>query len=679
MTHSINPLLDAQYLPKFRSIQSSHVINALTTVLKEASQKIITLEETANNTNPCTWSNFAAVLEDIEESIDRVWSTVSHLNSVNDSSELRDAYQTGLQSLTEFYTQLGQNQAIFSGYQQLRSSANFGSLNTAQQKIINNAIRDFSLSGAELSGDKKAQYKTIALELSELSNQFSQHVLDATQSWHLDINDSEKLAGIPQDAIERAKKSDSQWQFGLDAPTYIAVMQYADNAKVREAFYEAYATRASDMGPDAGKFDNTPLITQIVSLKQQKATLLGYKNYAELALATKMADTPKEVIDFIEELEQHAKPRAQQELEELRTFVQAQYSINDLNPWDIAYYSEKQKQQEFAFSAEEVKQYFPASHVIKGLFGVVKKLFNITVQANKDVETWHDDVMAFDIINENNALIGQFYADIYVRKNKRGGAWMGTCRHHRQTVNLKQIPVAYLTCNFAPANAEKPALLSHDDVETLFHEFGHTLHHLLTQVNEMSVAGINGVAWDAVELPSQFLENWCWHPESIELISQHYLTGEALPAELLSKMLRAKHFQSGIQTLRQLEFSLFDMRLHHDHVIDGKISVQDLLDQIRSTMAVVHPPAYHRFQNSFSHIFAGGYAAGYYSYKWSEVLSADAFNRFEEEGIFNQETGLSFLNNILAKGGEQEPKVLFENFRGRPPSIQPLLKHSGLV
>ena len=674
-----NPLLDTQHLPKFGSIKPSFVTGALTNALQEAEQKILELEALVTSSNETSWDNFAAVLENIDESIDRIWSTVSHLNAVNDSTELREAYQEGLQSLTEFHTQLGQNQSIFSGYQQIRNSAEFSSLNTAQKKVIDNAIRDFRLSGAELSGEKKQQYKTIALKLSELSNQFSQNILDATQDWHLLITDAEDLAGLPQDVITRAEQGKNEWKFGLDAPTYIAIMQYSDNAALREKFYEAYATRASDVGPNAGKFDNTPLITNIVKLKQQKAKLLGYQNYAELALATKMADSPKEVIGFIQELEQYAKPKAQQELTELRTFVKAHYSIDHLEPWDIAYYSEKQKQQQFAFSAEEVKQYFPASHVIQGLFDVVKKLFNIRIEINDDIETWHEDVMAFNVTDNENALIGQFYADIYVRKNKRGGAWMGTCRHHRKTVSSQQIPVAYLTCNFAPATDDKPALLEHDDVETLFHEFGHTLHHLLTQVNEMSVAGINGVAWDAVELPSQFLENWCWHPESIELISQHYLTGEALPSELLNKMLRAKNFQAGMGTLRQLEFSLFDMRLHNDDDIADNLEIQTLLDEIRSTMAVIQPPAYHRFQNSFSHIFAGGYAAGYYSYKWSEVLSADAFNRFEEEGIFNQETGASFLDNILAKGGEEEPKVLFENYRGRPASIQPLLTHSGLL
>ena len=674
-----NPLLDTQYLPKFQSIKPSHVNEALTRVLKNAEQKIHELEIISNSNDMISWDNFAIVLEDIDESIDRVWSTVSHLNAVKDSVELRDAYQEGLQLLTKFHTQLGQNQSIFSGYQQLRNGSEFSTLNTAQKKIIDNSIRDFRLSGAELSGDQQSQYKAIALKLSELSNQFSQNILDATQSWNLSINNAEELTGLPQDFIAQASQNKNEWKFGLDVPTYITIMQHSDNAELREKFYEAYATRASDVGPDAGKFDNTSLITEIIELKQQKAELLGYQNYAELALATKMASSPKEVTDFILELEKYAQPKAQQELAELKMFAKTHYSIDHLEPWDIAYYSEKQKQQQFAFSAEEVKQYFPASHVIQGLFNVVKKLFNIRVESNENAEAWHDDVMVFNVINEKDVLIGQFYADIYVRKNKRGGAWMGVCRHHRKTVDSQQIPVAYLTCNFSPATHDRPALLKHDDVETLFHEFGHTLHHLLTQVNEMSVAGINGVPWDAVELPSQFLENWCWHSDSIELISQHYQTGKALPKELLNKMLRAKHFQSGMGTLRQLEFSLFDMRLHHECSINENFNVQNLLNEIRSTMAVIQPPAYHRFQNSFSHIFAGGYAAGYYSYKWSEVLSADAFNRFEEEGIFNTQTGTSFLNNILSKGGEEEPQVLFENFRGRPPSIKPLLTHSGLL
>lgn len=682
-----NPLLSEQYLPPFRNVKAEHVVEALQGVLATAAEKINQLES-LNTT--VTWENFAAVLEDIDEQIDRVWSTVSHLNSVQDSTELREAYQAGLQQLTEFHTNLGQNLQLFNGYKTLRNSSDFADLSTAQKKIINNALRDFRLSGAELNGEDKARYKAIALELSTLSNQFSQNVLDATQSWHLLIKDQAQLAGLPDDAIELAaqtarqydqydEKNNSGWRFGLDMPSYIAIMQYADDANIRESLYEAYATRASELGPNAKQFDNSPLIEQIIKLKQEKAELLGYKTYAELALATKMADSATQVIDFINELSQHAKPKAEQELAELTQFANEQYGVEQLQPWDLAYYSEKQKQDAFSFNAEEVKQYFPADTVIQGLFDVANRLFGISVKANPTIETWHDDVLPFDVLDKNQQVIGQLFADLYVRSNKRGGAWMGVCRHRRQTQQAQQLPVAYLTCNFAPATGNKPALLSHDEVETLFHEFGHTLHHLLTQVDEMSVAGINGVAWDAVELPSQFLENWCWHSSSIALISQHYATGAALPQSLLEKMLRAKHFQSGMQTVRQLEFALFDMQIHNGFNPNSEQTVQTILDDVRKQLAVIQPPKYHRFQNSFSHIFAGGYAAGYYSYKWSEVLSADAFSRFEEEGIFNAETGLSFLSNILSQGGAEEPKVLFEKFRGRPPSIEPLLQSSGLI
>ncbi len=679
-TSTSNPLLDSAYLPKFKAITAEDCLPAVEHVIEGARQTVSELEKIAHS---ATWENFADKLETMEESIDRVWSTISHLNGVDDSAELRDAYQACIQVLTVFHTELGQNETLFKGYKHIKASADFDTLNQAKRKIIDNTIRDFVLSGAELDDAKKARFAEISLEQSKLSNQFSQNILDSTQAWHLDITDEADLAGLPDSAKSLAKQTaqaadlNNSWRFGLDYPSYSAILTYADNAELREKMYKAYATRASEFGDE--KLDNGPLIKTIVDLKQEKAELLGYKTYAELALVTKMTESPKQVTDFLDELLTYAKPKAEKDLQELQTFASEHYDADNLAPWDLGYYSEKLKEHAFNFDSEEVKQYFPIDKVFEGMFEVASRLFGVNIKKNTDIDTWQDDVISFDVSNDNDELIGQLFSDLYVRKGKRGGAWMAVCRHKRTTPSVNQLPVAYLTCNFTPASDGKPALLTHDEVETLFHEFGHTLHHLLTKVNEMSVAGINGVAWDAVELPSQFLENWCWHKESIPLISEHYATGEPLPEELLNKMLAAKTFQSGLACVRQVEFSLFDILLFSGYKLNTSKDVQTLLDTVRKKTAVISPPDYHRFQNSFSHIFAGGYSAGYYSYKWSEVLSADAFSRFEEEGVFNEQTGQSFLENILQRGGEDEPGVLFEKFRGRQPSITPLLQHSNLV
>ncbi len=683
-----NPLLKDQHLPAFAEIKTEHVQSALDTTLAE-SQDIITTLETKATT--ATWDNFAAILENIDVQLDNVWSTVSHLNSVMDSAELRDAYQAGQEKLTAFHTAIAQNLALYQGYKNIAARDDFSTLNSAQQKIVNNTIRDFKLSGAELNNDDKKRYAAIVQKLSKKQTQFEQNLLDATQSWYLLVQDKKTLSGLPDYAIELAKSTahrhDQQgYRFGLDTPSYLAVMKYADSESIREKMYRAYATRASlqsvDLNGDIDtRFDNEPIINDILALRQEKSELLGFKNFAELALVTKMADNVEQVSDFLYEIAKHAKPKAEAELHDLHEFVNEHFKVAKLNPWDYSYYSEKLKQYEYELNSEEIKEYFPVDTVINGMFDIVNRLFGIKFRKNTEPQVWHDDVLTYDLIDNNGNVNGQLFADLYARPNKRGGAWMGVCRHRQQTAEQQSKPVAYLTCNFTPAASGQPALLTHDEVETLFHEFGHTLHHLLTQVDEMSLAGINGVSWDAVELPSQFLENWCWHVDSIPLISSHFQTGEPLPQALLDKMLAAKHFQTGMQTVRQLEFSLFDIVLHAQDYKETTTSlpVQDILNQSRDSVAVMQTPSYHRFQCSFSHIFAGGYAAGYYSYKWAEVLSADAFGRFEEEGIFNAKTGAAFKDNILSQGGVPEASEMFANFRGREPKVNALLKSTGLL
>jgi len=674
-----NPLLNFDSLPHFTMIKAEHVLPALETVLDESRQRIKELCEIAQP----TWQNFAVKTEDIDENISRVWSPVSHLNSVKDSEELREVYQQGISLLTQYSSEMGQNQALFAQFKAIKASDEFSGLSVAQQKIIDNSLLDFTLSGAELSEDKQVRLTEINQKLSELSNQFGRNVLDGTQAWQKLVTDEEELSGLPQSAIELAAQlaadaDQDGWLFTLQIPSYLAVMQHADNSALRKEMYEAYGTRASQFSANP-EFDNAPLIDEILALKNEKAVMLGYSHYAAYSLVKKMAKSSDHVIEFLNDLVKYAKPVAEKELVELQEFA-AESGVKDkLNPWDTSYYSEKLREKRYAFNDEQVKPYFPAPQVFDGMFEVVSRLFSVHLRDNTQMETWHDDVRCFDVLNQQDEVIGQLYADLYVRKSKRGGAWMDTCIHRRIKENSVQLPVAFLTCNFSPPIGNDPALLTHSEVETLFHEFGHTLHHLLTQVDEMSVAGINGVAWDAVELPSQFLENWCWHEQSLNLIAKHYQTKEALPAELLSKMRAAKNFQSGMQTLRQVEFALFDMRLHCDYTTVQKTSVQAMLDEVRKQVAVLIPPATNRFQNSFSHIFAGGYAAGYYSYKWSEVLSADAFSRFEDEGIFNAQTGSDFLSAILQRGGSEDANDLFAEFRGREPKIDALLKHTGIL
>ncbi|MFT6430942.1 MAG: oligopeptidase A [Halopseudomonas sp.] len=615
------------------------------------------------------------------ENLSRAWSPVGHLNGVMNTPELREAYNSCLPLLSEFSTEMGQNQKLFEAYQQLADNTEFAMLDQTQKTIIEHALRDFRLSGIALPQAQQKRYGDLKLRLSDLQSRFSNQVMDATHAWSRHINDSSILDGLPESAMAQTRQAaEAQelegWVVNLEFPNYFAVMTYAHDRALREEVYTAYSTRASDQGPLAGENDNAPLIDEILSLRQELAELLGYANYAELSLVTKMADSTDQVVSFLRDLGQRSKPFAEQDLEALRVFA-AGNGCADLQSWDMGYYSEQLRQHHYSISQEELKPYFPIDRVLQGMFGVVEKLYGIQLRETQEFDRWHPDARLFEVI-ENGEVTGQFFLDLYARSQKRGGAWMDGCRDRRQLPGGQlQRPIAYLVCNFTPAVGGKPALLTHDEVTTLFHEFGHGLHHLLTQVDYPAASGINGVAWDAVELPSQFMENWCWEPEGLALISGHFETGASLPQDLLAKMLAARNFQSGLGMLRQIEFSLFDFLLHRRE--DPSLTVQQALDTVRDEVAVFRPPAFNRFQNSFGHIFAGGYAAGYYSYKWAEVLSADAFSRFEDEGVLNTDTGRAFRDNILAKGGSREPMELFVAFRGREPSIDALLRHSGLT
>ncbi|AFU99627.1 oligopeptidase A [Simiduia agarivorans SA1 = DSM 21679] len=619
-------------------------------------------------------------LEAIGDKLNRLWSPVSHLNSVCNSDELRAVYENCLQQLTDYSTDMGQHEGLFALYQSIQASPAFGQLPLAARSGVELALRNFRLAGIDLPTEQRARFKAIKERLSSLANTFSNHVLDATQNWHYHTDKVEDLAGLPESALAQAAQAAEQkqlsgWVVTLDFPSYLAVMTYADQRDLREQVYTAYGTRASEFG-DAS-LDNGPLIVEILTLRQELAGLLGFEHYAALSLAKKMADTPAQVLDFLHDLARESKPVAEQEFAALSEFARTELGLTSLEPWDVSYVSEKLKQRDYAVSQEMLRPYFPAQRVVDGMFAVVKKLFGIDVAPVAQVQVWHPDVQVYSI-SIDNEVRAYFYLDLYARSKKRGGAWMDECRVRRQTGQGIQLPVAYLTCNFTPPLKDRPSLLTFDEVTTLFHEFGHGLHHMLTKMDVAAVSGINGVAWDAVELPSQFLENWCWEKSVIPLISGHYQTGEILPDELLEKMLAAKHFNAGMFMVRQLEFALFDFELHRQPAPGSTAQVQQLLDQVRQSVAVVLPPANNRFQNSFSHIFAGGYAAGYYSYKWAEVLSADAFSLFEEDGVFDPETGARFRDTILAYGGALPAADLFAQFRGRAPSVEPLLRHSGI-
>ena len=674
-----NPLLTDDLLPRFDHIRIEHMEEAIDQILSENRMKI---GQIAAQDDPI-WETLAQPMQSLENKLENAWSVISHLNGVMNSDELRKVYKSCLEKLTEYTTELSQNAELCEAYKKLKAREDFKDLTEAQRKSVDNTLRDFHLGGVDLPQAQKEQYANLSMEISELSNRFSDNVLDATQHWYKHITDASDLAGVPESALEGAQQAAKHKELDgyvitLDFPSFYPVLTYCDNRELRREVYEAFVTRASDLGPDGGTWDNTPVMAEILKRRHAMANLLGFNNFAERSLAKKMARSVDEVLDFLNQLADKSRPIAQREFGELKAFARDTHGVEDLQAWDIGYFSEKLRQQRYDISPEALRPYFPADKVVSGLFRVTEKLFDVQIEAKPDVETWHEDATAY-CISRNGDPLAWFYLDPYARQGKRGGAWMADCRiRWRNLRGQLQLPVAFLTCNFTPSVDGKPSLLTHDEVTTLFHEFGHGLHHMLTQVEVMDVSGINGVAWDAVELPSQFLENWCWNPESLELIASHHETGEPLPEDLLQKLLAAKNFQSGMAMVRQLEFSLFDFRLHAEFTPDAPTNPLDVHRQVRSEIAVVEAPEFNRFPNSFSHIFSGGYAAGYYSYKWAEVLAADAFSLFEENGIFDQETGKAFLHNILEMGGSQEPMELFKAFRGREPEVDALLKQTGI-
>ncbi len=674
---SNNPLIDYPELPPFSKIQPEHVLPAVEQLVADGRERI----QQVLAQGKFDYAHLVQALDEEDDRLGKAFGPAGHLNAVAQNEALRNAYNSCLPLLSEYGTEVGQNAQLCAAYQALRDSDEWSSLSEAQQKDIENTLRDFRLSGVDLPDDKKAQYMANSKRLSELTSQFSDNTLDATQAWSKHISDEAELDGLPDSAkagaADRAKADGKDgWLLTLDAPVFITVMSHCKNAELRKEMYVAWTTKASDQGPQAGQFDNTAIMDEILKLRHEQAQLLGFANFAEESLATKMARDVNEVIQFLEDLAKRAKPQAEQELAALRAFA-AEQGAGDLNPWDIGFWSERLREERYSISEEELRPWFPADTVINGMFAVVGKLFGIQFRQRDDVDLWHEDARFYELVDDDGSVRAAFYLDMYARTGKRGGAWMDDARiRRRRPDGSLQTPVAYLTCNFAPPAGGKPGLLTHDEVVTLFHEFGHGLHHMLTEQDVSGISGINGVAWDAVELPSQFLENWCWTEEGIALISGHYETGEPLPKEKLEKMLAAKNFQGAMQMVRQLEFSLFDMRIHAEYR-EG-LDIYQVLNEVRQQVAVIQPPAFNRFPNSFGHIFAGGYAAGYYSYKWAEVLSADAYSRFEEEGEFNEDTGRAFRSEILAKGGSREPMELFKAFRGREPSVEPLLRHCGI-
>ncbi len=676
-----NPLLELKGLPPFSKIRPEHIEPAIDALLAECRRTVAGLLETDG---PWHWDNLVQPIEDVEDRLSRAWSPVSHMNSVVNSEPLRQAYNACLPKLSEYGTEMGQNEALYRAFRALRESPGFEQLEQAQRRIIDNELRDFRLSGVALPPAQRERYKAIMLELSSLTAKFEENLLDATNAWQRQVTDESELAGLPESALQLARQTAEReglegWLFNLEFPSYYPVLTYADNRALREAFYTAYVTRASDEGPHAGQWDNGPVMERILALRHEAAQLLGFRNYAERSLATKMAQSPEQVLQFLNDLAERSLPRARAELDEVRAFAAEHHGVTELEAWDLPYYSEKLRQHTYAISQEELKPWFPESRVVPGMFAVVERLYGLRISRVEGIDVWHPDVRFYEIRDAGGQLRGQFYLDLYARPHKRGGAWMDECISRRVTRDGLQTPVAYLTCNFSPPIGDRPALFTHDEVITLFHEFGHGLHHMLTQVDYAGVSGISGVAWDAVELPSQFMENWCWEREALDLISGHVDTGEPLPQDLFERMIAARNFQSAMQMVRQLEFALFDFRLHLEYDPGKGARIYEILDEVRRQVAVVRPPSFNRFPHSFSHIFAGGYAAGYYSYKWAEVLSADAFAAFEEAGIFDRETGMRFLTRILEQGGARDPMELFIDFRGREPTIDALLRHSGLA
>ncbi|KVP17784.1 M3 family metallopeptidase [Burkholderia ubonensis] len=684
-----NPLLDFSGLPRFGEIRPEHVTPALDTLLADANRAV---DAASASATPATWADVVEAVERATEPLGRAWGVVGHLNAVADTPELRAAYGENLPRVTEFWSSVGQNLALYEKYKAIAASAEYATLSVERKKILDNALRDFRLSGAELPEDQKPRFAELQEQQAALSKAFSDHVLDATNAYAYVAQDEAELAGLPGDAIEAAREAAQKdgkdgWKFTLHFPSYFPVLQYADNRALRETLYRAYATRASELGPQYGggnaEWDNTAIVADELKLRREEAQMLGYRNFAEVSLAPKMAESPQQVVAFLEDLATRARPHADQDWDELRAFAAKELGLAELAPWDVAYAAEKLRQQRYAFSENEVKQYFPEPAVLKGLFTVTETLFGVRIKAD-DAPVWHKDVRFFRVENRDGSLVAQFYLDLYAREGKRGGAWMDDARSRAKRGSNVQTPVAYLTCNFSAPVGGKPACFTHDEVITLFHEFGHGLHHMLTRVDELGVSGINGVEWDAVELPSQFMENFCWEWDVLSSMSSHVDTGATLPRALFDKMIAAKNFQSGLGTLRQIVFSMFDMLLHVDFDPAGAIGVNDFAREINERYHVIPQAPFSRWPNTFSHIFAGGYAAGYYSYKWAEVLSADAYAAFEEAAaaggsVLDAATGTRYRREILEVGGSRPAMDSFKAFRGREPQIDALLRHNGMA
>lgn len=679
-----NPLLtmlDSGELPAFEHIRPEHAEPAIRALIEQART---TVAGCLDNGDACNWDNLMQPIALAQDRLGRAFSPVSHLHAVMNSPQWREAYQACLPLLTEFNAEMGQNTLLLEAVQSLAGGPAYAQLDAHQQKVIDDTLRDFQLSGVDLNAADKARYKQIMQTLSELSTRFSQNLLDATQAWTKHIADKNALTGLPESALallaQNAQNNDQNgYLLTLDAPSFIAVISHAEDRALRREVYQAWTTRASDVGPNAGEYDNSAIMAEILALRHETAQLVGFANYADYSLATKMADSTGQIEAFLLDLATRTRELAEQELTTLTDFARERDGLEALQSWDISFYSERYKQTHYQLADEDLKPYFPAHQVIDGLFAVVQKLYGITILPLEGIQTWHDDVSVYEITDADDQLRGRFYLDPYARQHKRGGAWMDECRVRMRIDDAVQSPVAYLTCNFAPPVADKPALLTHDEVTTLFHEFGHGLHHMLTRITYPDISGINGVEWDAVEMPSQFMENWCWQRASLDLFARHYQTGQPLPQVLFERLTATRTYMAGWQMLRQVEFSLFDLRLHRDHDPAVGAQIQTTLDTARAQVAVLQPPEFNRFAHGFGHIFAGGYAAGYYSYKWAEVLSADAFAAFEETNLFDTDTGKRFLHEVLERGGSRPAMDSFRAFRGREPSIDALLRHSGLA
>lgn len=673
-----NPLLEDLELPPFSRIGAQHVLPAIQSLLARGRAQVVEVLDAGEEP---TWDSIVQPLGEMDDRISRAWSPVSHLNAVADNPQLRQSHQAALPLLSEYATEMGQNEGLYHSYRRIAETRG---LNPSQEKVLENALREFRLAGVDLAPGDKSRFKEISKRLAELQATFSENVLDATQGWKKHVSDVQRLSGLPESVLALAadaaqRENLAGWMLTLEFPSYNPVMTYADDENLRRELYEAYSTRASDQGPNAHTWDNSTVIEEIMRLRHERAQLLSFANFAELSLARKMAQGTAQVMEFVHDLARRARPVAEKELRELEEFADKQCGKKLLQAWDIAYYSEKLRKAKHDVSQEELRPYFPVPTVLGGMFQVVQQLYGLDIEPVEGVDTWHPDVLFFQIRDADGELRGRFYLDLYARAHKRGGAWMDECRVRTRTSSGLQTPVAYLTCNFTPPVGDRPSQLTHDEVTTLFHEFGHGLHHMLTRIDYPSISGINGVAWDAVELPSQFLENWCWEEQALAVISGHAESGQPLPARLFARLRDARNFQSGMQILRQIEFALFDFRLHLEYSPERGANVNGLLEQVRSEVAVLIPPKFNRFAHAFSHVFGGGYAAGYYSYKWAEVLSSDAFSKFEENGIFDRKTGLEFLHCILEKGGARDAMALFIDFRGREPKIDALLRHSGIT